>query len=113
MGKGGIPLDDFSGSGATKELEKTVVSLSRASERQTRHIIKLTYAMLVLTFVMACMVGVQIWLALQQLAKMKQTESNLITVPSKSSPNLAVEPSHSVIGKSNPPSSSLKHPKKD
>ncbi|MCU7812524.1 MAG: hypothetical protein KZQ77_15050 [Candidatus Thiodiazotropha sp. (ex Notomyrtea botanica)] len=95
---GGIPLDQWSGSGATKELEKTVVSLSEASERQTRHIIKLTYAMLILTFVMACMVAVQIYIALQQQDKIEQTKispasvSNNIPLKNKAEAHTSSQP---------------------
>lgn len=92
---GGIPLDQWSGSGATKELEKTVVLLSEASEKQTRHIIKLTYTMLFLTFVMACLVGVQIWLAIVKPEKMKQPESNPISISSQNSSQSQADPAHS------------------
>lgn len=91
---GGIPIDEWSGSGATKELEQTVVKLNHASEKQTKHIIKLTYAMLILTFVMACMVGVQIWLALQQPQNTKQVVNNPTPVTPQNSSLLQEDPSH-------------------
>ena len=59
-----IPLDKWNGSDATRELTETVVKLSEASERQTRTMVKLTWAIAAMTFVMLAGVGVQIWVAL-------------------------------------------------
>jgi|APSaa5957512622_1039677.scaffolds.fasta_scaffold590524_1 hypothetical protein len=59
-----LQVGELSGSNATKELQETVIDLSKASKKQTFHIIILTYAMLFLTFVMACIVGVQVWLSI-------------------------------------------------
>ena len=61
-----LTVGQLSGSDATKTLQNTVIELSKSSEKQTKHIIQLTYAMLFLTFVMASMVGVQIYIVLQQ-----------------------------------------------
>ena len=108
-----IPIGKWSGSDATDELQKTVVDLSKASERQTRHIIKLTYAMLFLTFVMACMVGVQIWLAIEQPESLKLTESNPISVSSQSPSQSQVEPSNSLKENNSSPSPQLKQPVRD
>jgi len=79
MVESSIPLDIWNGSASTKELEKTILKLSESSNRQTSHVIKLTYAMLFLTLIMSCMVGVQIWLSLQSV-KTKQIQTNPITV---------------------------------
>ena len=110
---GGIPIDQWSGSGATKDLEKTVVSLSRASEKQTRHIIKLTYAMLFLSFIMACMVGVQIWIAIAQPEKIKKTKSNSISVSSQRSSQPKLELPNSPKENKKLPSQQSKQPEKD
>lgn len=104
---GGIPLDKWSGSGATKELEKTVISLSEASEKQTRHIIKLTYAMLFLTLVMIFMVGAQIYFA------MKQLENNPIAASPQSPSQVQSAPSHLPKGNNSLPSLLSKQPEKD
>ena len=90
-----IPLDVLSGSRATKELEKTVLELSASSNQQTKHVIKLTYTILILTFIMACMVGVQIWLALQTPNTISQSVIQPIAAQSNSPSIIKVELSHS------------------
>ncbi len=60
----GIPLDEWSGSGATKALHETIREFNEATTRQTKHLIVLTYVIAILTLVMTVGVGVQIWLAL-------------------------------------------------
>ena len=83
-----IPIGKWSGSDATEKLEKKIVSLSEASEKQTKHIIKLTYAMLLLTLIMTFMVGAQIWIAIQVPPQVKgeskQIKNNPIPVLSQS-----------------------------
>jgi hypothetical protein len=48
----GIPLDDFSGSGATKQLEQTVIESNKITEKQTRAIIRLTWSLNVFTVIL-------------------------------------------------------------
>ena len=57
---GGIPLGEFSGSTATRELHKTIVEFNAQAEQQTRTMIRLTWAIAVLTFVLVVGLGVQI-----------------------------------------------------
>jgi hypothetical protein len=59
----GIPLSEWSGSGATKDLEQTVRRLAEQSARQSRQMLYLTWAIAVLTLVMTVGVAVQIFLA--------------------------------------------------
>ena len=109
----GIPLDQWNGSDATKALEKTVLELSDTSNRQTSHVIKLTYAILFLTFIMACMVGVQIWLAFHQSENMKQTETNPITALSSHPSQAQAEKDHLPVKNNNLPSLQKAQPEKD
>jgi hypothetical protein len=64
MAQGGIPLSEFSGSGATRELHETIRDFNRATGEQTRTIIRLTRWILALTVVMTVAVIVQIIVAL-------------------------------------------------
>jgi hypothetical protein len=64
----GIPLGEWSGSDATKALHETIKEFSKASGRQTKWMLGLTWAIAVLTLVMAFGLGVQIWLALKGCA---------------------------------------------
>ncbi|MEJ1337046.1 MAG: hypothetical protein RPV21_16330 [Candidatus Sedimenticola sp. (ex Thyasira tokunagai)] len=109
----GIPLNQWNGSDATIKLEETVLALSNAANRQTSHIIKLTYAMLFLTFIMACMVGVQIWLAFQQTETMKQTENIPAVVLSPQPSQAQTVKDHLPVKNSNPPSLKKAQPEKD
>ena len=59
------PLGQWSGSDATRELTATIVELSNASDRQNRTMVRLTWAISIMTFVMVIGVGVQIWLAIE------------------------------------------------
>jgi len=58
-----IPLGQWSGSDATKELHDTIKEFNEASTRQTRHLIILTWAIVILTILMLIGLGVQIYLA--------------------------------------------------
>ncbi len=62
---GGIPLDEWSGSGATKALHAAVDKYAAESKRQTKHLIGLTWAIVGLTVVLLFAVGVQIYLAVR------------------------------------------------
>jgi hypothetical protein len=64
-GKGGISLEDWSGSGATKALHATIMELAGKSDKQTRTMIRLTWAIAFLTVAMLAAVGFQIYLALR------------------------------------------------
>jgi hypothetical protein len=59
----GIPLGQWSGSDATKELHDTIKEFNEASTRQTRHLTILTCAIVILTILMLIGLGVQIYLA--------------------------------------------------
>ena len=60
-----IPLGQWNGSDATRELTETVVKLSEASERQTKTMVRLTWAIAVMTLVMTLGVATQIWITLR------------------------------------------------
>jgi hypothetical protein len=64
MAKSGIPLGDWSGADATKALQATIEKYQAESSRQTAHMIGLTWAIAVLTVVMAVGVAVQIYLTI-------------------------------------------------
>ncbi len=61
---GGIPLGEWSGSAATKELHETIKTYQEESSRQTTQMIRLTWVIAGLTFVMLIGLGAQIYLAL-------------------------------------------------
>jgi len=63
MSKGGIPLSEWSGSGATRELHETMKAFVEQSDRQAKAMIRLTWAIAVLTVAMLGAVIVQIALA--------------------------------------------------
>ena len=60
MSKGGIPLDEWSGAKATKELHETIQKFVEQSDRQSRTMIKLTWAIVGLTIAVIVLVAVQI-----------------------------------------------------
>jgi hypothetical protein len=64
MAKSGMDLDDFSGAGATKQLHKTIKEFNESTSRQTTTLVRLTWAILILTGVMAIGLVVQIVIAL-------------------------------------------------
>jgi len=66
---GGIPLSEWSGSGATKQLEETIKKFNEETSRQTRQLLILTWVIAILTFVMTVGVGLQIYLAISTLSK--------------------------------------------
>jgi hypothetical protein len=61
----GIPLGEWSGSDATNRLRETIEVSNLQTEKQTRTMLRLTWAILVLTFVMASIGAVQIWMAVR------------------------------------------------
>ena len=69
-----IPLDEWSGAGATKELHKTIVALNEATTKQTNAMVALTWAITIMTFVMMVGVGAQIFIALDQRSETLSVE---------------------------------------
>ncbi len=61
----GIPLSEWSGSGATRELQATIREFNEKAEKQTRQLVRLTWIIAILTFLMLVAVGVQIALLWQ------------------------------------------------
>jgi hypothetical protein len=61
----GIPLGEWSGSNAIRELHETIKQFNIETSRQTRQLVVLTYIIAVLTFVMTVVVTWQIWLTLR------------------------------------------------
>ena len=57
-----IPLGQWSGSDATRELTQNIISLNEAANRQNRSMIRLTWAIAIMTLVMVVGVAVQIWI---------------------------------------------------
>ncbi len=60
-----IPLDEWSGSGATKALHATVAKFAKESGRQTKQLIWLTWVIAGLTVALLIAVGVQIYIAVR------------------------------------------------
>ncbi len=60
-----IPLSEWSGSGAVRELHETFKSFSRIAERQTSTMIRLTRYILALSIIMTLAVVVQVVVALR------------------------------------------------
>ncbi len=63
MASGGIPLGQWSGSDATRELQQTIKLYQEQNSRQTDKLIFLTWVIAALTFVMLIGLGAQIYLA--------------------------------------------------
>ena len=63
MAKDGIPLSEWSGSGATRELHETIKQFNDTTQKQTQTLIRLTWIIACLTLVMSVAVIVQIALA--------------------------------------------------
>jgi hypothetical protein len=61
----GIPLDQWSGAYATKELHETIQQFVKSSDRTSRRMLQLTWAIVFLTFVMLIAVLAQIYLFLK------------------------------------------------
>jgi hypothetical protein len=64
MAQGGIPLSEWSGSGATRELHETIKQFVGSSDRQSAEMIRLTRQLKWLTWAMLFAVIVQIYLAI-------------------------------------------------
>lgn len=64
-----IPLGQWSGAEATRELEQTIREFNAAAERQTRQMLRLTWVIVGLTAVMTIGVAAQIILAYLALYK--------------------------------------------
>ena len=62
--KRGIPLGEWSGADATKALHEAIDRHKELSSRQTRHIIALTWAIMVLTVMMLFAVLAQIYITI-------------------------------------------------
>lgn len=62
-----IPLDEWSGAGATKALHKTIKEFVESTEKQTRTMIRLTRWITGLTIAMLIAVAAQIAIAKQWL----------------------------------------------
>jgi hypothetical protein len=61
----GIPLDEWSGAGATRELHATMKDFVRSSDQASRRMIQLTWAIIVLTIMMLFAVVTQIAIMLR------------------------------------------------
>ncbi len=59
----GIPLGQWSGSDATDRLRETIEALNKQAEKQNRTMVRLTWAILALTIVMALVGTVQTLIA--------------------------------------------------
>jgi hypothetical protein len=64
MSQKGIPLGQWSGSDATDALHATIKEFNKETVRQTRTMIRLTYAIAVLTFIMLLGLALQVYFAL-------------------------------------------------
>ena len=63
--KGGIPFDVWSGAYATKELHETIKNFVDSSNKTSRRMLQLTWAIVFLTVVMLMAVLAQIGIALR------------------------------------------------
>ncbi len=64
--KGGVPLDQWSGAYATKDLHETVRNFVNSSDKASRRMLQLTWAIVFLTAVMLLAVITQIVIAIRQ-----------------------------------------------
>ena len=67
--RSGIPLGEWSGSAATRELHETIKQFNASADRQTAEILRLTRVITYLTGAMLLAVVVQITLAVLALRK--------------------------------------------
>jgi len=67
LANSGIPFDEWSGSGATDRLREAIVASSEATERQTRTMLRLTWAIAAMTALMLVGVVLQIVVAVRSL----------------------------------------------
>jgi hypothetical protein len=65
MATGGIPLGEWSGSDATDRLRESVDAANLATDRNTKTIIRLTWAIATMTLFLVVGLVVQIWLAVK------------------------------------------------
>ena len=63
----GIPLGEWSGSNATRELHETIKQFNEKTERQTQKMVRLTKVIAWLTFVMLVAVAFQIVVAIKAM----------------------------------------------
>jgi len=67
MAPNNIPLSEWSGSEATRQLEETLKKFNEETSKQTRQLLVLTWVMTILTVLMTIGVVIQIYLALQSV----------------------------------------------
>lgn len=67
LSNSGIPLGQWSGSDATRELHETIRQFNAEADKQTRQMIRLTRVIIGLTVAMLVLVGVQIVVAIKAL----------------------------------------------
>jgi hypothetical protein len=65
LANSGIPLEEWSGSGATKELHKSIREFNEVASKQTQTLTRLTWAIFILTAIMVIEVAVQIYLSIK------------------------------------------------
>jgi len=59
-----IPIDEWSGGKATKELQKTIEDFNKQSSQQTKMMLILTIIIAILTVILVIGLGVQIWISI-------------------------------------------------
>ncbi len=59
-----IPIGEWSGSDATKELQKTIEAFNKQSSKQTKMMLILTIIVAILTVILVIGLGVQIWISI-------------------------------------------------
>jgi hypothetical protein len=67
MVESSVPLDEWNGSKATRELHDTIKQFNEKTEQQTQQMVRLTKVIAWLTFVMLVAVIVQIVLAIKAM----------------------------------------------
>ena len=65
---GGIPVSEWSGSGATERLRETITEFNETTAEQTRQLVQLTRALVVLTVLLFIGLVVQVGIAVLDLA---------------------------------------------
>jgi hypothetical protein len=61
---GGIPLSEWSGSGATERLHQTIRDFNKVTTKQTDNLVRLTRQLVILTWVLCIGLVVQVALAI-------------------------------------------------
>jgi hypothetical protein len=65
----GIPLGEWNGSNATKDLHKTFFEMHNVNAKESKKMVFLTWAILILAFIILVLTTIMAWPAILELTK--------------------------------------------